>query len=76
MRYTSDATPTGIGSIYDNERKETYLRKMSIATVFSDKNGLYRDKITNALNLHEELSKKEPHKRTKAELIEIIKKYL
>ena len=58
MRYTSDATPTGIGSIYDNERKETYLRTTSIATVFSDKKGFYRDKITKALNLHEELSKK------------------
>lgn len=77
-RFRFEVNPNNIGSIFDTERKESYMRKMSIATMYETGSNkpFYTIKITNALNLHEELSKKEPHKRTKAELVEIIKKYL
>lgn len=76
MRYIYKNHPKikELNEIFDTERKPAFMQSMSIVSLHLDKKDLQAKKITNGLNLLEELSNK-PSGKTKKELLEIIKKY-
>lgn len=79
MRYIAkerENSKNGIVTIIDSKPEHRW--DSEIVTVFNLdlKKNKKSDMILNALNLREELSKKQPQKRTKSELVEIINKYL
>ena len=76
MRYIfkEHETIKGFTQVFDTERKETYLRNTDLFGIHNDKKALLAKTTTNSLNLHHELSNN-PQRKTKQQLLEIIKKY-